>query len=236
MRWFAFLALVLFAGFLGGPAPAQQPGTVVQLPTFSQFSTSTTVVVPDRGSTLMGGVSRGATGRSEFGVPLLPFRPFRNSAIAGERSASRMRVTATIHDFEAMDNYLLNQPTAGRYSSPRGWGGSAAERGRGIEPREPSRGASWQLAAPAEDARPKPFDLQAAKAHRRAQQQTRHAEAEGFFQRGRQAEAEGKSGAARIFYQMAARRADETLKPQIVARLEAMELTKTAAGVAQSAR
>jgi len=233
MRWAIPLAALLLVPAVCRTVPAQQPGTAVQLPTFSQFSVSTTVVVPDRGSTLMGGVNRGATGRNEFGTPLVPFRPFRNSAIGSQMGASRMRVTATIHDFEAMDNYLLSQPTSGRSTFGRGWGGSATNRRRVIEPRDPSRGASWQLAVPAEDARAELSGPQAAEARRLAQQQ-RQTEAEEFFQRGQQAEAEGKSGAAKIFYQMAARRADTALKAQVVARLEAMELAKTGAGIVQS--
>ena len=82
----------------------------MQLPTFSYFSVNTTVTVPDRGSAYLGGVNRAAEGRNEFGTPLLPFRPFRNVGIGRETSASGMWVTATIHDFDAMDRYLLSAP------------------------------------------------------------------------------------------------------------------------------
>ena len=60
----------------------------MQLPTVSAFTVNTTVSVPDRGSALLGGISRASSGRNEFGVPLAPFRPFRNSAIGHEVGAS----------------------------------------------------------------------------------------------------------------------------------------------------
>lgn len=124
------------------------PGTTVQLPTFSFFSVGTTVSVPDRGSAYLGGIKRAATGRNEFGVPMLPFRPFKNTGIGREVSASSVHVTATIHDFEAMDEFLLSQPTAFSRSlqsrptvnSP---GGAAAALGKTFQPKNPAVGSSW---------------------------------------------------------------------------------------------
>ena len=98
-RIFAFL----LAGCLlaGGPAAL---GAVVQLPTFSHFGVSTTVEVPDSGGGLVGGVDRSASGGSQVGGPL---SPWRSSAIGSQQGASSTHLVATIHDFEAMDEALL---------------------------------------------------------------------------------------------------------------------------------
>ena len=52
------------------PAP-RNPGTTVQLPTFSYVTVTTTVSVPDGGTVLLGGIKRLSEGRNEFGVPML---------------------------------------------------------------------------------------------------------------------------------------------------------------------
>ncbi len=106
----AALAAMLVA--LGaGTALAQRPGSTVQLPTLSQFSVNTTVSVPDSGSGYLGGIGRGGFGGDEFGIPFGPGRPWRNSALGAQGSVSGASVTATIHDFRAMDEALLSQPT-----------------------------------------------------------------------------------------------------------------------------
>ena len=55
-----------------------------------------------------------------------------------------------------------------------------------------------------------------------ALRQTRADEAQKFFDRARQAEIDGKSKVARIYYQMAARRASGELKQRALARLQAI--------------
>jgi hypothetical protein len=47
----------------------------------------------------------------------------------------------------------------------------------------------------------------------------RTSEAEDFFAKGQRAEVEGKAGVAKIWYEMAARRADGTLQQTIAERL-----------------
>jgi general secretion pathway protein D len=76
-------------------------GTTVQLPSFSFFSVSTTVSVPDGGTVLLGGVKRLSEGRNEFGVPILskiPYvnRLFKNVAIGRETQSLMMMVTPRI--------------------------------------------------------------------------------------------------------------------------------------------
>ncbi len=214
-----------------GRALAQQGATTVQLPTFSNFSIGTTVTVPDRGMAYLGGINRAASGRNEFGVPLLPFRPFRNSAIGREASASNMWVTATIHDFQAMDRYLLSQPTAFSRSLASGRP-AVAGLGGALRPRDSRTGASWQVSVV--PGNPPRGSVAEARADRQRQQATRASEAADFFQRGQKAEAAGKAGVARIYYQMAARRATGELKEQIAARLGGLSRREAGSRIAQN--
>jgi len=235
-----FVAAVLgvLLGLLGMAvsfASAQQPATAVQLPTFSMFTTSTTVSVPDRGNVLLGGINRAATGRNEFGTPLLPFRPFRNSGIGTDRSASSMRVSAYIHDFEAMEEALMSQPTTRRVSSNRRLPRSqAAAYAQTIQPRAgtaTSLETTWQPDLP-EAEEPPAVSVADARAHRARQKHTRAGEAMDFFARGQRAEAEGKANVARIYYQMAARRAEGELKGRVTATLDAISRAQTGSQLA----
>lgn len=232
------LALLMVAA---GTAHAQQRGAAVQLPTYSFFSTNTTVTVPDRGMAYLGGVNRAASGRNEFGVPMLPFRPFRNIGIGREVSSSGMWVTATIHDFEAMDRFLLGESAAagpGSLPPARGLVASPATTraafARTPMPRRPAHGASWRLSSPAGAGNPPKMSVAQARAERYRQQTARAQEATEFFQRGQTAEEAGKTGVAKIYYQMAARRANGELKGQIAARLESIDRAQTASNLAQT--
>jgi len=223
---------VIAAGGSSCAFAQQRPGTAVQLPTFSQFSIGTTVSVPDWGGAYLGGIKRSADSRSTFGVPLLPIRPFRNTAISSERSASSMHVNVWIHDFEAMDRYLLDQPSRGGGSgvvttAPIGGGASriAGPVDWASVPEAPAGGAESPLGSVAEERQ------------RRARKQAQAAsEAERFFERGEAAEAEGKSSVAKIYYRMAARRATGPLKAQLTAKLEAINRAATGDVVAEASR
>ena len=104
----------------------EAPAQTVQLPTFSFAGVSTTVLVPDQGSVYLGGINRASDGRSEFGVPGMTFPGFQNRGIGQDRSASSFWASATIHDFDAMDQALLNTP------SPVGFAGSYPGMSRGL--------------------------------------------------------------------------------------------------------
>ena len=65
--------------------------------------------------------------------------------------------------------------------------------------------------------------VRAAEARRLAMQRIRASKADSFYRRARQAEADGKRSVARIYYQMAARRASGELKSQIWSRLAAID-------------
>jgi hypothetical protein len=230
----AFLGCVWLVcwGIAAGRAVAQQGATTVQLPTLSSFSASTTVTVPDRGMAYLGGVNRAAEGRNEFGVPLLPFRPFRNVGIGREVSSSGMWVSVTIHDFDAMDRYLLSQPTAFSQSLGDRRSQAAALAGT-LQPRDPGYGASWRVATPSGAGGPPTMSVAQARAERQRQQATRADEAADFFRRAQEAEEAGKMGVAKIYYQMAARRATGELKGQVTDRLDAIGRGQTASKIAQ---
>ncbi len=112
------VSIVAFAaaGLLSQLSQAAYAQTV-QLPTFSFFSVSTTVSVPDNGGAFMGGINRASTGRNEFGVPGLAFPGFQNRSIGQDMSASNVWATATIHDFEAMDQAILNSPSPNDFAN-----------------------------------------------------------------------------------------------------------------------
>jgi hypothetical protein len=194
----------------------------VQLPTYSFSGVSTTVMVPDRGSAFLGGIDRAQTGRTESGVPMLPMVPFRSRSIGQTRSSSNMSVTATIHDFDAMDQALLNTPTSGAVTSSRTFADvPAAVAARSLPPRNPNLAGNWQPnPAAGAAASPQTGGLAQEQARRAEQKETRAEEAEGFFERAQQAEADGKPNVARIYYQMVARRATGDLKQQALARLD----------------
>ena len=236
MRSFRRWLVLALVGLWAFRAPAQQP-TTVQLPTFSFFNTNTTVTVPDRGSVYLGGVNRAATGRNEFGAPLLPFR---NRSIGMERSASSAWVSVWVHDFEAMDQYLLSQPTAFRAAQ--------AANSRPLVPRVASRqppvaaslpvaGDTWAArsnAAQQGPAGPTGMSLAELRAKHQREEQSRSEEAQKWFERGQGAEAAGKPKVARVYYQMALRRAAGPLQAQIAARLDALDGSSKSSKLAQT--
>jgi hypothetical protein len=97
----------IVAGFVAmltsGPLLAQ--GFTVQQPVVSQFSVGTSVLVPDRGGVLLGAVKRAGDVGRQFGPLGLAGRS-RGSF----RDYSGVSAHVWIHDFEAMDRYLLSQP------------------------------------------------------------------------------------------------------------------------------
>ncbi|HID75893.1 MAG TPA: hypothetical protein EYP56_07835 [Planctomycetaceae bacterium] len=207
MDWRSTCLAPGLVGVLAAAALAQRTPVAVQLPTVSSFGVHTSVVVPDRGSTYLGGVNRAASGRNEFGVPLLKIPGFRNRAIGMERSASSMWVSVYVHDFEAMEEQLLSQ-------SPGGSATQLSLRGPGWVSRKATPRAGQQPVAS-----PVPSVAELRKRYLR-EQQTKQAEAMDFFRRGQRAERAGKLNVARIYYQMAQRRASGELKSTIAARLK----------------
>ena len=195
----------------------------VQLPTFSFTGVGTTVMVPDRGAAYLGGISRAATGRSEFGVPGMAFPGFQSRGIGQDRSATSFWATATIHDFDAMDQALLNTPSPDGFV--RTYPGTShglpappvAIAGRTFQRKSANLAGNWRV----ERDVPAPVsNVAEEQANRAIRQAMRSDEADNFFARGQQAEADGKPNVAKIYYQMAVRRAAGDLKQQAQARLD----------------
>lgn len=210
MRRLALTAIIV-GSLAASNVFAQRPGASVQLPTSSSFSVGTSVSVPDQGSAYLGGVSTARSGDNSFGVPLLPWRPFRNSAPDGQRSVSAAHVTVTIHDFEALEEALLRQPTA-----PVGLPPAVGTVPMVGKPPDAS-GRDTKFQAAGRD--PPPVPVQQIRAERQRREEALGAEAEQFFQRGIEAERLGNVGAARVYYQMASRRASGRLGETALARL-----------------
>jgi hypothetical protein len=168
----------------------------VQLPSFSFFGVDTSVMAPDRGSAYIGGVRRVSSGSTAFGPGLGPRR-----AIGSSTSASQLRAKATIHDFAAHDEAHNEALLGNLQSSPdtapaRGDESSAARAPRGSLA-EARRQYAAELAANDE-----------------AAQDT--------LAKARKSASDGKLGAARIFYKMAARDASADLRRKIEREIDAL--------------
>ncbi len=194
---------------------------VVQLPTFRSFSVGTSVLVPDRGSAYLGGVNRAASGHVRHGVPLVSKTPGEGrlggaNASGSAVSAAGVSVTATIIDHREWDAAVLAEAQALRAAR-----GEETTRREGANAVPPLRAPSVPIASVAE------LERQNAQ-----KDQQREAEAVALVNKAWRAEADGKPSVARIYYQMAARRAEGGLREQIQRRLH--ELTAAELRLARS--
>ncbi len=207
---------LLIAGCVVAASSCNAAAQAVQLPTFHSFGASTTVSVPDRGGVLLGGVSRAASGSVSRGPGLGPLG--RSRALGSSVGASQVSVSATIIDLAAMDEAVLAEARRIRNAE------SSSATGPAIEPPRAAAAASRHVAIP--DASPVASvdALQQRHAQQAVQQRQ---EVLTLLEKARQAEANGKAGVAKVYYHMAARRADDVLRPQIEARLQALRLADT---------
>ncbi|MEI8212155.1 MAG: hypothetical protein WCI02_08395 [Planctomycetota bacterium] len=111
IRFSAFLlliAMLLGTSLSSSIAFAQ----VVQIPGSGSFNLSTTVAVPDRGSTYAGGSGRNAIGSTSRG--------YGSTAYGGSSGASSVTVKATVIDLDELDQMIRsqagNKPTAPQLS------------------------------------------------------------------------------------------------------------------------
>ena len=199
-----FLRPVLVMLVICGAARGVRSQTV-QLPTFQQFALGTTVVVPDRGGMSLGGSRSSASGASRFGAPGLRGNRATGSAV----QAGGMSASVQIHDFQAMDQALLEQAATlravrGDQSSLRSLADIRREKASAAKP-------------PVDDA---------------------HA----LIARADQASAAGRIGAAKIYLQMAARRATGALQKEAVAKYHKLQVrgdgseARTKDGMIEAAR
>ena len=100
---------LLSSASLNSVASAQ---VTVQLPTFQVTGVSTTVIVPDRGTAYLGGVTHSAVGRNSYGSPLVHSLPGVRQNLGGRslgRStiAGNLSINATIIDHAELDRAVL---------------------------------------------------------------------------------------------------------------------------------
>jgi hypothetical protein len=184
-------------------------GTVVQLPTFNFFTVATTVEVPDSGGVSVGGVGSSASKRAERGIPGLGFRPFTNTDSGRARSGGNVSVQAEIQDLDAMDHALLGgdaNPTAGK--APRN-----------SSPLTVDSAGSQSIAT---------MRRQQTEESLAAQKESQQ-EAQRLFDQASELQAAGKSGVAKVYYRMAARRATGSLRDRAIAALR--ELSQPAPAI-----
>ena len=97
------------------PGPGKQP-QFLQQPAFTNLNIQTTVVCPDGGTVLLGGLKTLQEGRNEFGPPFLskiPYlnRLFKNVGIGRETRHIMIMVTPRIIINEEIEGEILgNQP------------------------------------------------------------------------------------------------------------------------------
>ncbi len=211
---------IAFACLLLAPSASAARGQVWQSPSLDQFSVRTSVLVPDRGGTVLGGVGRASGRASAAGVPgagSLPGagRLLGNRALDQAAQLGTASVHVTIIDHAALDRAVLAEA-----ARRRGAASSEALRAEQLSGR--MRGAAGGQ-APGEG----PL-LSVAELRRRneARHAAQAAEAAQLVAQGAAAETRGQISTARLFYQMARKRADPPLQRQITDRLNAL----TAAG------
>ncbi len=196
MRYFAVFELVFVLAVL---APVPIRGQTIQLPTQRVFGAATTVWVPDGGSTYLGGIGQSQYGADSRGTPLfgkvpLVDRLFRNRAIGSSTGSSGLAVHVAIHDQDAMDRAVLDaagsqggEPSTHSLLIAR----KATQISHGVSLRRAVDGGS---------------SLQAIRREQEQRGMATDAEAADLLDQGRQALQNGKSGLAKIYLQMAAKR------------------------------
>jgi hypothetical protein len=195
----AFRAVTLLCiawGMLGVSNANAQPATTVQLPTFQFFTVSTSVLVPDRGSTVIGGNRTGSLGSNFYSNPYLGL--VRTSSTGNV--TSQMQLHAQVHDLREMDAALLSQ-TGGGARPPLLYATNPQVSSAELPP----------AGSVADAARARQAELAAA-----------DREARGYYEQGLQAESAGRPSLARAYYQMASGKANESFKLEIRRRLASL--------------
>jgi len=196
MRNLCVIAAVVSCGLGSCCVTAYGQAVTVQQPVVGVFSVDTVVSVPDRGRMTLGGVSSAGSQWSSYG-----FGPFRQSSFGQFTNASAADVGVYIFDFEAMDQALLSQPTARSASSKPvvphaedSWLFAQRNRPGAARAVNPPTGESVNVArTSARVTQGPPESSDAAE------------QAAFYLERGRSAEAKGKTGAAALCYRMAAK-------------------------------
>jgi len=167
------------------------PNVTLQLPSFHSTGVNTTVIVPDSGASPLAAERQAFYARSMYG-------PRRQRAIGNAAAVGGTQVSVQVHDPHAADAELLRSVRERRATWQRG---SLA-------------GYSFSAESP-----PRAPLLSIAEIRRRQATAATENENESarLLTEARRAQAQGKSGAAAVYYQMAARRVDATKRAAIEA-------------------
>jgi hypothetical protein len=215
---------------------AASAGEVLQLPSYSFTTVNTTVTAPDGGTAFLGGVSRLSEGATTRGVPILNKVPglnrlFKNRGIGRTTQSLDMTVVPRIIILEEEEERQVGRVLAERravagapvpppYALNEVYRRRAEFLAQHVAQHQPAdyRGAQ----APAVEVDPY-AELRAVQAKNELAAIERDREALENYERGQAAEAEGRKGAARIYYQIALKRAKGQFRDEIQARLDALE-------------
>jgi hypothetical protein len=224
---------------VGGASVLAQPQITVQLPTFNFTTVQTTVSVPDGGTGLLGGIGRASEGSVTRGVPLLSKIPganrlFKNRGIGREVEASNMTIIPRIiiQEEEEFLQTGVSSETLSQFSRQSSAGGLASRIApRAAEDSATSRQADFiaqhvarhDLTQPAPKQESSPPTVDEVKRKNELAKAERRAEADEFFAQAQRAETQGKRSVAKIYLQMAARRAEGELLDQVIAHLATLE-------------
>jgi hypothetical protein len=226
----AFVAVAIVA-LCAVQADAQQDITV-QLPTFNMTTVRTTVTVPDGGTGLLGGISRASESSVSRGVPMLgkvpgASRMFKNRGIGRDVGLSQMTVTPRIIilEEEELRQTGVSAQTLAQLDSAQSFARSVPN-ASGIDPAIARQAdfiarniARHSADVPDRAASPAAPSVEEVRRQNELARDQRSSEAEACFVKGQRAEAEGKSSVAKIWYEMAARRAEGELGQEIAERL-----------------
>lgn len=202
------LAGALCLGTLGA---SEARGQVLQLPSYGYFSIRTTILAPDSGRGFAGGVSRFRQGATSRGLPIAGRVPGwgrlgKNRAIGGGGSAGGVSVGATIIDHAAMDRALLAEAAARRGERPETVGPAAITHSSSDDKLE---------------------SLAQIRAHHQAKDAHDQQQFRQWIAQARQAEQDGKWGAAKVMYRMAAKYADESQRRELARHVTRQEAALT---------
>jgi hypothetical protein len=191
------LLLLTLVPLLAATAQAQ----VVQLPSMHTFSIRTSVLVPDRGGTYLGGVNRAAHGSTSRGAGWSPLG--RNVGRGGTVAGTGVMVHATIIDHAELDEMVLEEARAMR--EVKGLVDADTSRPRIAPPRD---SAATSVAA--------------IKRELAAEDDAMEAEAKQDFEKAVAYERAGEGALARNYYRVAARKSTGEIKQKSLQRLAAL--------------
>lgn len=220
-------------------APSLVSAQTVQLPTFRYSTVGTTVSVPDRGAVHLGGVSRAATASTSRGVPLLGKLPglgslARNRGISRTTSASSFSVHATIIDHAELDRQVLAEAARQRLASGDRMIDPTLDRRASFLSRNVGRSFAPLNAPDAHSVVDRAPSVEEIRRRNEAAEEKRSDEASAYYEKGRSALANGKRGAAKVYFNMAARRASGALKVEVEEALAKLSGSPSSSSVASS--